>query len=647
MWHRRQISVFSSSRMFSIPRSFACTLAVAGATLVASQGVLAQQQQDDEQAPDPQTLFVFDYAGGTALFESPKDDGLKRALGMIPARFYELRDSEPDLQEIPKPIVDMIFKLSTYPMRMAATDRGIDPNTGMPGIGVVASWKMTGADPAKDARAFHGSVTGLMLQAGGGMQINPSQIHDGFSELALPFGALSFGPREANDGWRYEILFGLMPDSDEPFDVLPAAPRGSRAVFRGSLDLAAWTPIVQMFGGMAMMMIPNGTEIMKDLHERGITGPDAMAFEVMSGYRGNQGFERFVARRMKHFAPSMGIPLEPLDPDVYSVVPSDATMAQIKRADLGFIWQQLKKQIEMGAPGQLDTVREEFTKHTGLDIEADLIEPLGSTHAFYLSDSTGGGSFLSAVMVMWLDDAPRMRASLAKLTNKFNEAIKSEIDGPFAIRFASFDQGGVHFIQLRTPGLPIPLEPTFAIAGDKFIAAATPQACLAAAAQAQGRLQGDLRTNSAFKAANVSLDTTHSFMFVDSKRTLRTAYPYATLLGSALSNAVRSHTNDAREPGLVVPPYAILAMDAKPMVTVGHWEGEDYVLEITGDSSMLVNACGILGVGDLAPLLTGGLLGGGITAGIMEQTRGNRHQPAWTPSEDSNSESHDRGSSEY
>jgi hypothetical protein len=648
MWQKLRLAARSTSRILVFTRTAACTLASVGLVFIASRSVLAQQGQQDEQPQETKTLFVFDYAGGAALFSSPKDDGLRRALAMIPDRFSELRQAIPDLQEIPEPIVEMILTLSTHPLRMAATDRGFDPNTGMPGIGFVASWEMSGPDAAQDARTIHAGITGLMLQAGGGMKFSPSQVHEGFSEMALPFGALSFGPRQDNNTWRYEVLFGLVPDADEPFAALPDAPIGLDTVFRGSLDLSAWTPIVQMFGGMAMMMIPNGADIMKDLHSRGITGPDAMAFEATSGYRGGEGYKRVVSRRMKRFAPNMGMPTEPLGADVFSVIPADATFAQIKRADLGFIWQELKKQLETASPGHLEKFREEFTKHTGLDLEADLIDPLGTTHAAYLSDSTGGGSFLSAVGVFWLDDAPRMRASLGKLLNKFNEAIKQEIDGPFGVRFVTFDQGDVHFIQLRTPGLPIPIEPTFAIAGNKLIAAATPQACLAAALQVQGRAEGDLRSNNALKSMDVSLDNAHALLFVDSQRTLRTAYPYATLLGSALSNAVRSHENDSREPGIVVPPYSALVKDAKPLIALGFWEGEDYVMEVRADASILVNACGVLGVGDLAPLITGGLLGGGIATGIAEQMQGNRHEhDHWKTHEEQDSEGHDRGDAEY
>ena len=647
MWQKLRYSARSTSRIPAIARTAVCVLASVGMVHIASQGTLAQDGEQEAQPQETKTLFIFDYAGGASLFASPKDDGLKRALSMIPDRFSELRAAIPELQEIPEPIIKMFLTLSTHPMRMAATDRGVDPDTGLPGIGLVASWKMSGADAAKDARAIHSGITGLMLQAGGGMKISPSQVHEGFSEMPLPFGALSFGPRQSGNTWRYEMLFGLVPDADEPFLALPDAPAGLDTVFRGSLDLAAWTPIVQMFGGMAMMMIPNGGEIMKNLRTRGITGPDAMAFEATSGYRGGEGYKRVVSRRMKRFAPHMGMPTENLGADAFSVIPADATFAQIKRADLGFIWQELKKQIETNAPGHLAEFTQEFTKQTGLDIEADLIEPLGTTHAVYLSDSTGGGSFLSGVGVFWLDDAPRMRASLAKLLTMFNEAVKSEIEGPFGVRFVTFDQGDVHFMQLRTPGLPIPIEPTFAIAGNKLIAAATPQACLAAALQVQGRARGDLRSNKAMQSMDLSLENAHALLFVDSQRTLRTAYPYASLLGSALSNAVRSHENDSREPGIVIPPYTTLVEGVKPMVAIGFWDGEDYVMDMRADSSILVNACGMLGVGDLAPLITGGLIGGGIATGIAEEMRGNHHMDNWQTHEEHGSEEHDRGDAEY
>lgn len=622
----------------------ACGAIIALAGLIASPAVHAQDRVT-------RTLVAFEHTGAESLLVSPKDAGLKRALSMLPTRIEELRDAVPELQEIPKPVIDMAMKLGAYPMRFAITDKGIDPDTGMPGIGVVASWQMTGDDPARDARTIHQGLTGVMMQAGGGMQIAESQVHEGFSSMPLPFGALAFGPYEANDGWRYEMRFGLVEDPAAPFADMPSGDAEFKPVMHGKLDLAAMTPMVQMFGGMAMMMVPNGQDLMKNLREQGLTGEDAMSFEMTAGYRGDNSVSRMVAKGMKNFAPQLGVPTTPIPEAAFAAIPADATFAQIKQQDLGFAWTSIREQLEAADPDALQEIQSQFTNMTGLDLEADLINTLGDTYALYLSDSTGGGSFLSAVSVIWLDDAETLYNSLSKLAEQFNTMIDGEIEGPFKVRIDAFSQGGVRFMQLRTPGLPIPFEPTIAIIEDKLVMGATPQALFAAGAQITGNgAPGDVRSNPALAPFRGGMVSASAFTFVDSARTIGASYPYVTLAGSAIANAMRSHVSTSRDPGLVVPPFSILAKDVRPMVTWSTFEGDDYVTQTSGDASVLVSICSVLGVGDLAPMLAGAALGSGITAGIMQEMQGSMGHMQYAPEahdHDDDEHSHEREDTDY
>jgi hypothetical protein len=188
------------------------------------------------------------------------------------------------------------------------------------------------------------------------------------------------------------------------------------------------------------------------------------------------------------------------------------------------------------------------------------------------------------------------------------------------IRIRPWQDGDTHLFSINFPGLPVPFELTYALKGNWLIAGLTPQAALAAARQADTAKGGKgIRDNPAFQSV-VGGKEIVSFSFVDTPRTMREGYQFVSLAGSALANAVRSHTDSSREPGLIVPTFGELKAGARPMVSFSYWRGDDMVSESHADRSMLVNATGA--VGAAAPFfpVIAALIGGGAAA--ANQNRG-------------------------
>jgi hypothetical protein len=600
----------------AVRRSLALILA---ASTVASVSLTASARQDAkpaDPAPQPvQTMLVAERVAGMEFFVSPKDKALAEALSMLPLRLRELREQVPDFKNIPEPVLNLLPRLVAHPARIAITNKGFDQQTGMPGIGAIISFKCVDEGDAKDMHAAFNTIREMSQ-----MPFEPadSAKFKGMTDLPLPMGVLSYGPRQADDGWRYEFLFAAVDNPDAPFAALPKPPAGTSTTIRGKADLAAWSPIISMFAGFVAMGSPQGQNVMKELREAGILGSDAISVDGWNGYNQQGAAWQIGVRKAGKYADAWGTSRSPLTAAELGVVPADATFAQIKRGSISHMWNSLKQQM-MSAPPAAEQFKEtlaQFTRFTGLDVETDLVAAMGDTTVLYFSDSTGGGSLFSGVAMQKLADPAKMIASLDKLAAAANKALRENVEPPVQIELARFKEGGASYTQLRFPGLPVPIEPTIAVVGDWLLVGATPQAAMLAARHIAGKSAG-LADNASFKSSRWALPgdvQPISLTFIDTPRTIADGYATMTLLGSAITNLARSSTTAAkpRDPGMVLPPLSELRAGAKPMTAVAYWAGEDLIFEARGDASVLVNITGLLGVGDAAPLVGGLIIGSAI-----------------------------------
>ncbi len=607
----------------TLGRSGIALAAISFATLTTAPAAARQDGKEAAAEPQkPQTVLAFDCAGLPAMLVSEKDAALVRALQMLPARIEELRLQVPEFNQVPPDITNLIFSVLGHPARLAVTNKGFDPDTGMPGIGATLSFHMK---DEQDSASMDKAFNGVRAMAFAGAPTSESQRWKGFTDLPLPFGVLSYGSRRAPDGWRYEMIFGAVDSPDAPFATLPTAAAGVRPVFRGVLDLAALTPVTQMLAGFLAMASPQGQSVVKDFRDRGLMGPGAVAYEVVQGYTELGSVNVMRVRRMGNFAEISGLSRQPLEATDLAIIPADATAAFITRVMPQNSWKQIRDQIEAAAPGEYEQAMARFRDALSIDFEQDVLAALGDTAAIYVSDSTGGGSILSAVAAMSLSDPDRMAASLEKAAGAFNRMAAQQIDGPGAVRMDMFTQGGVRFLQLRFAGLPIPAEPTFAVAGKWLMVGATPAATVAAASLvADAPRAGGLGLNPVFAKHRIADRKPISVGFVDSARTMSRGYPLLSFATSAIANAMRSSSPEvpAREPGFILPSYAALSRDVRPIISQTYWDGEDMILETTFDKSMLVNAAAFLGIGDLGQIVGSMMLGAGIGAAAAEEMGG-------------------------
>lgn len=567
-----------------------CVLA-AGAILAAPAALMAAQPQSTAQ-----TIFVAERGAFGDFLVDEKDQGVARALGMIPMRVRELPAEIPEMQMLAASLINTVLEKVSRPARVAVVANPDNPAGGAMGFGLIVSLEVK---DEQDAKGLHAFVGGIIEQADIPFEPIDSQRFAGMLDIQIPVGVLSYGPRESDTGWRYELIVGSVDDADAPFKAIIRKPvAGLEPVIRGRLDLASLAPALEMVQAMAGDS-PQLAMVIMQLGQTGLIGDEAIKVEFQSGYTNDASHTVTTIEGARAFAQGLSLPLESLSDADYAAIPGDSTMAFLSRVNLAQIDRTIDQMVEAGLPVEMGL--EMFRQQTGVDLRADVLANIGDTMAMYLSESTGGGGLGSAVMLMSLRDKATLVQAMEKMAALGNAFAGQGARG--YVRVDKWKSGNIDLFSVRFPGLPVPLELTWAFTDKWLIAGPTPQAVLVAARQTLGKGDSGLLRNAAFAKSVPGGKKLVSVSFVDNEKMMRRGYPAISMLGSALANAVRSPTDSSRDPGLVVPTFPELSRNVRPQVKFAYWQGDDFVSEGWGDRSMVVNATGLAGSASIfAPL---------------------------------------------
>lgn len=572
--------------------SSAAALAFAGASLAATVSV--QPEPAKKPTANGAPIFVADFAGLPSMLVDKKDQGLKNALGMIPARLRELPNEVPGMDQIPPPVIEALLTLLTQPTRVAITFDDQRQDEGMFGLGAVLSF---GPGEEQRMNELHGIVNAMLSMSGAAADVEVSEKYDQMLEFPSPAGGIvRYGPRKAGPGWRYELHAGINVDPDSVFTAIPAAANGVTPLFRGALDLRPVGPMIQE---QIAAMDPNG-EITGQLESMGVIGDAAVKYTWQSGYTKDEQLAVTTMEGMKPHAKALSMSTASLKDSIYAMIPADASVAVVGQRDLAGQIEMIEQALLQGGGDPLQQIED----MTGVDIINDVAKCLGSTFGFYMSESTGGqlGSIIAFIS---LDDRARFEQAHSKLVGFANTMLNSPDTARGYVRIRPWQDGETKLFSLSFAGLPVPAEVTWALHGDWLVIGAMPQSTLSATRQIAGKGDKGLRANKSFTAVIPADKELNAFSFVDTPRIMKDGYQYVSLMGAAVANAARSPSNPQREPGLVVPPLNELREGARPMYTISYWKGNDYITESHADRSVLVNACGIGGaVSPFVPLIT-------------------------------------------
>lgn len=314
------------------------------------------------------------------------------------------------------------------------------------------------------------------------------------------------------------------------------------------------------------------------------------------------------AARLSEFlarAESVGIVVDqPLGRDDLALLPADCMRALLFQANVGALVDEIAQRL---AGDSLERLAEA----TEIDLRANILDHLGTTVGLYGSEATGGSGLFTTVAFVTVAAPEKLGDTLRRLAARLATPESR-------VRVRAWTHGGVPCQSWVFPGLPVPFEPSLALEGGLLLVAACPGTLTAALDQRLKdgpTLLESPRFQRALPRPPEGLVALH---FRDDARLLRDGYGASLLLCNALANAVRSPAGaPERDPGLVLPPYAELAREARPSLTVAWIDDGDLRLAGTADRSLLVNLTGAV-----AHRLSGAALFSGLATVVVPNVLG-------------------------
>lgn len=264
----------------------------------------------------------------------------------------------------------------------------------------------------------------------------------------------------------------------------------------------------------------------------------------------------------------------------------------------------------------------ELSEMIGVDLRGEVLANIGPKAMVYQSESTGGGGLFSLAAVMSLVDAEAFGAAHAKLVSRANAGGEDELNG--YVRIRSWNADGVAAYSLTTPGLPVPMEISWAVVGSDLVAAVSPMGLRAAVGQARSGRSSVLDNPLFARAVTARMPRggAAQVSFADAARLAGRGYGLTGALMAAVSNGVRSPLAPERASGELMPGYAAFTAGIEPAASIGWWDGDDYRVHAVADGSVVVGIAAAVGsVADMQALLIPAF-GAGVLLPAIGNARG-------------------------
>ncbi|MCH2135175.1 MAG: hypothetical protein MK101_01180 [Phycisphaerales bacterium] len=333
----------------------------------------------------------------------------------------------------------------------------------------------------------------------------------------------------------------------------------------------------------------------------GLTGQDALrcVFAV-----GGTDESVHLAGRVENYGKHFGyiIPAGGVTQDQLKRVPRSAACVQCTRLDLATYLSGLIESLTAASSDRDQQMAKQGKAMAeamlGIDIHADLLAPMGDAFTCYLSEETGGNGVLSAVCMVSLKDASKMADTFGKISAALDRIAAAETSG--YVRMLDVDMHGAQrAVSLRFPGIPLPLEPTIAVADGWLVAGLFPQSVAAAIAQFDAK-DSILDAVGFQHAGGVKGVGAVQVQYLDERLRAREGYWLAAMIGAAIDNYTRPvHKADQVAPN-AVPPFAGLTGDVRSGLCIARMDGT--AITVTGNADRSMVAQMSAGLGQLVAL---------------------------------------------
>ncbi len=557
-----------------------CTTALA-ATPVATAPAQDMSQLLGRVVEDAIPFMSFALGDAAEWVNHPKDAGLKRAFTLLDDRLAELPQ---EMNGNMPPPLQMALSPEAIPTWLhflrspkSFSIGGSTELQSQDGEGLVMGFALH--EPSEEAAAaYEAELMGLLAQMGAEMP--PGIIQREGSSLVVKAGMqpAAIGSTKAaallEGGSMVEEVTinvgGFIQHLERQFQIGYAPPEAAMV-----LELLRRFGLDQMTMDMAVKT--DGTH----MHTA----------SVMSGIGGRMieaGILKADGLMASHLAP----------------IPADAHFASVQRLDMGALFEGLNSlasgiMAEQGMGDDAD-LGEMVKSMVGIDLREGLFGAFGDTFGFYSSDTTGGGGMTSMVMFASIEDVDALTDTKEQIEMLLNSVAAGETNG--YVSFRTWMDGEVEYTTLMFPGLPVPLEITFAMSDRWAVFGATPQAALGAMRHITSG--GKSISSHPDLAPLLGQSSRTAVSYMDTAYYARMGYGPTTMMMSAVSNAVRSPMDATRDAGPMMPTYSDFAEGIMPQIGYTEVRDGDLITIASGDGSTVVGIAAAMGIlQEFAPLI--------------------------------------------
>jgi len=525
-------------------------------------------------APPVQDLLTLQHAPLAEMLRHPKDAGLLRLMAHAPAALERFFEEQGD--PAPPGAIELLTGLLTAGKTVVLSPSE-DPN--MP---FAAAMTFDAADEASAARR-QGLLVELLAQTGAALGVpgaNGLALLDAPTPVPIAMGTV---------GRRLAVNIGTERTAAAPA-VAAGLPTGVTPWFEWYQSPELMRLLMTLDGG-------GGPEMDAFLEAFGTT-----TIRLAMGSDGRRSWSAtHAAGAAQMLRAAAAYPEGGLQRAAFGRIPEDAVFAAVTRMEWPGIWRLIEQQVAsvgsvMGEDQQVD-IQAELAQALGFDPVTEVLPHFGPTTGMYISDTTGGGSILSAVVFTEVRDA----RAVADLAARLVAFVQQEAGEQVELR--TLRAGELELTSLVFPGLPIPIAPTWVVDGGYLYLGLSPQAAAAAAEVARsgrGLLQNP-RFATGLEAVGFDPSVV-SATFFDTPALLRDGYPYMTLAMDAVGNLAR-RAGVADDLGLLMPSLGALSRGAEASISVSRVVGDDTTSLACGDLSWTVNLTALAGLFDRSGLM--------------------------------------------
>ncbi|HID75632.1 MAG TPA: DUF1559 domain-containing protein, partial [Planctomycetaceae bacterium] len=258
---------------------------------------------------------------------------------------------------------------------------------------------------------------------------------------------------------------------------------------------------------------------------------------------------------------------EPLTPKEVTSIPADATVAVAAKFRARELFEMFAAALGTVDPRARDGMEEELTRvsrHSGIDIRGDVLQPLGDVWCVYLSPREGGMFFTGLTAVIEVADPARLAETQRKVQavlEAFNQSRRQRGQRP-GPSITSLDFAGhtIHVFNAPDPGFP--LAPSWCLAGNRLVVSPFPQG-----------VKAHLARDDSFRPITERPEVAAlfsqgpgpvKFVYADSRKIFELAYPMVQMMARVA--AAEMHREGIELDFARLPSAASIAPHLRPSV---------------------------------------------------------------------------------